>query len=282
MVGPPSASPGASAPPPEATAPLPAQSTAERLLDVLPLRFWAAIGLIAFGVVVGLVVWRLNRVVLRRAGVDDAIEGTAIERTARGFDTTTVDALSALSAAFVVFVTLLVALGLAGLEFVTVLSAQATSLFLRGFLALLVLLVGVVVGDKVELYVGERLRGVKIPESGLVPTAARYTVLYVAALLALAQVGVDVFVLVLLFAVYAFAVVVFLALATKDLLACAAAGVYLLLTEPYGIGDEVRIGDTSGIVQEVGVFVTHVESDDALFVVPNRKALQEGVVRVRS
>lgn len=268
---------------PPSTAPaIPAQGVGKRLLNVLPLRFWAALVLFAFGLVVGLVVWRLNHVLLRRTGIDDAIEGTAIERTSREFGTTTVNAVATLSAAFVVFVVLLVALGLAGVEFVTVFSAQVTSFLLRGFVATLVVLVGVVAGDKAELYVGERLREVKIPESGIVPTATKYTVLYVAALLALAQVGVDVFVLVLLFAVYALALVVFGALATKDLLACAAAGVFLLLTEPYGIGDEVRIGDTRGIVQEVGIFVTHVENDDAVFVVPNRKAVVKGVVRVRN
>jgi len=65
----------------------------------------------------------------------------------------------------------------------------------------------------------------------------------------------------LLLGAYALAVVLFAALATKDLVASAAAGVFLLLRQPYGIGDEVRVAGERGIVQEVDLFVTRIEAD---------------------
>jgi small-conductance mechanosensitive channel len=53
------------------------------------------------------------------------------------------------------------------------------------------------------------------------------------------------------------------------------------LEQPYAIGDEVVIGDRRGIVQEVNLFVTHIEDDGEEFVVPNSAVFESGVVRIR-
>jgi small-conductance mechanosensitive channel len=86
--------------------------------------------------------------------------------------------------------------------------------------------------------------------------------------------------LVLLF-LYFLGIIVFGVVALWDFLRSGAAGVYLLLEQPYSIGDRVRIGDSEGVVQEVDLFVTRVEEDDMEYVVPNRKVLREGVARER-
>jgi small-conductance mechanosensitive channel len=75
-------------------------------------------------------------------------------------------------------------------------------------------------------------------------------------------------------------VLLFSALALRDVLPAAAAGVYLLLQQPYGIGDHVVVGDHEGVVQEVNVFVTRVEGEGREYIVPNHKVFREGVVRV--
>ena len=161
------------------------------------------------------------------------------------------------------------------------LTAQVTSLLPQLFVATIVLIVGIVVGDKLDLVVSERLKGIKLPEVNVIPSLVKYSVVYIAALIALGQVGVVTGALIVMLGAYAFAVVLLSAVAFKDLLAAAAAGIYLLLKQPYGIGDEVRIGDDAGIVQEVDVFVTRVESDSSEHVIPNSKVFEYGVVRTR-
>ena len=149
------------------------------------------------------------------------------------------------------------------------------------FIAILVFIVGFVVADKAELIVGERLRSVKLPEVGVIPRLVKYTIVFIAALVAFAQVGVAIGALLLLFGVYVVAVLVLSVVAFWDLLRSSAAGIYLLLNQPYGIGDEVRVGDDRGIVQEVDVFVTRIESDGEEYIIPNSRVFQEGVVRFR-
>ena len=245
-------------------------------------NFVLAVLLVGAGLTLGGVTARLVRGVLVAFDVDEAAEGTAFERTARGIGTSTVGLLSQLCALFVFVVAALYALEI--LQFLPTkqLVAAASWLLPRLFVAMLVLVVGVLVGDKAEIVIGEWLRSIKLPEATIVPRLVKYSILYVATLIALSQLHVATGALLVLLAAYAFGVVFLGGLALKDLLSSAAAGIYLLLTEPYSIGDEVEIDGARGVVQEVDVFATTVENDGEEYVIPNRKVLREGAMRVRS
>jgi small-conductance mechanosensitive channel len=253
----------------------------EQFLTGIPPRWWLALAVLFVGTLLSYVVTVVNRRLLERAGVPRAIEGTAFERMAHELGTSTVSIVAKLSGYFVFLLSLFVALTVAQIEYTTLFWSGVVG-FLPGlFVAILILIVGIVVGDKVELLVQERLRGVKVPEVNFLPRLAKYSVFYVAALIAFSQVGVATLALIVLLAVYALAVVLFSLVALWPMLQSAAAGTYLLLTQMYGIGDEVRIGEHNGIVQEVDVLVTRVETDGEEYIIPNRKVFEQGIVRVR-
>lgn len=264
------------------TAPLQSAVDAVRtaLLSV-PARLWLALGVVVLGAFLGYLVVRVNRRILMAAGVPETIEGTAFERTVREFGTSTVSLIANLSGYFIFILGVIVALTIARVEYIAAFWNRTAGFLPSVFLAVLVLIVGLVVGDKVELLIDDRLRGVKLPQARVIPAGAKWSVVFISVLVALSQIGVDTAALVVLLGAYGFGIVLFGGLAFRDLLASGAAGFYLLLEQPYSIGDRVRIGDTDGVVQEVNVFVTHVESDGAEYVVPNRKALTEGIVRIR-
>jgi small-conductance mechanosensitive channel len=243
-------------------------------------RYALAAVVFVLGVLLGYLVGRVNEQVLRAVGVDDAVEGTTVERVAERAGSTTVQAVARFTSWVVYVVATLVALDIARFSVQTPLWTPVLSYLPSVVVAVVVLMAGVLVSDKVELFVSERLRSVKLPEVSVVPVAAKYTILLVAGLVALAQLGVAVTALVVVFAIYVGSVVVFTLVATRHLLTSAAAGVYLLLRQPYGIGDRVAIGDHEGIVQEVDVFVTHVEAEQRKYVVPNHLVFRQGVVVV--
>jgi len=252
-----------------------------RVLAGVSVRLWLALLVFLAGVVVAVVLGRLTAGTLRRLGVPEAIEGTAFDRTTRRFDTTTVGIVGRIVTYTGVVVAGFAALSVGGTAAANRFWAGVAEFLPSVFVALLILLIGLVVGDKAELVVAERLKGVKLPQTGALPTAAKYSVLYVAVLVALSQVGVQTLSLVVLLAAYVVAVVVVCVVAFRALLTSGAAGVYLLLNQPYGIGDEVRIAGHRGIVQEVDLFVTHVENDGEEYILPNALVFREGVVRVR-
>ncbi|QSG08142.1 mechanosensitive ion channel domain-containing protein [Halapricum desulfuricans] len=241
----------------------------------------AAVLVLVIGAIVGYLVWRGTRNFLCRQGVDDAVEGTLFERTANNVGLSTVGILSLLAAIAVYFLSVLLALHVARLIDTEFFWIRFTTLLPRLFVAALAVILGLVVGDKAKLVVSDRLKSVKLPEVSIIPELVKYSIFYIAALIALGQLGVTTAALLVLLAVYAFGLVFLGGLAFKDLLAAGAAGIYLLLSQPYGIGDEVEIDGTRGIVQEINVFVTHIESDEVEYIIPNQRVFKRGIVRIR-
>ncbi|GAB6862956.1 mechanosensitive ion channel domain-containing protein [Haloplanus litoreus] len=251
-------------------------------LAAVPVRLWLAAATLALGVALGWLTRVITRRLLRRAGVPGAIEGTTFERTAREFGSSTVAILAAIAGYFVFGIAVFAAVAVAEIEYVAQFWNAVAGFLPQLFFAVIVLIVGVVLGDKVELLVSERFRGVKLPQINVLPLVAKYSVFYLAVLIALGQVGVATAALIVLLAAYVFALVFLGGLAFRQLLSAGAVGAYLLLHQPYTIGDEIRVGEIHGIVQEVDLFVTHVEADGEEYVLPNDKVFSDGFALSRA
>ena len=153
------------------------------------------------GLLVGYLVGKLSRRMLNAAGVDKAVEGTSFERTAQSLGTSTVDLISRLSSWFVYGFAILVAVYIAGLN-AALFWALVVEWIPQLFIAVLVLVVGFVLADKFELIVSERLRSVKLPRVTILPRIVKYSVLFIAALVALSQLGVATLALIVMLFVY--------------------------------------------------------------------------------
>jgi small-conductance mechanosensitive channel len=254
--------------------------TMQRLLTD-QFRLFVGIFVLLLAVGAGLLVRRYVRRLLDSLAIPEAVEGTPFERYAQRLGTSTVGLLSNLSGLFVLAVGVIIALRLVNALPPEVLSQGITNFLRQVFIAVVVLIVGVITGDKAELYFRDQLKGVKVPEINILPRLVKYSIFYIAALIALDQLGVATTALLVLLAAYAFGVFFIGGIATKDLLMAATAGVYLLLSEPYAIGDRVEVDGNRGIVQEVDTFVTRIESDGEEYVVPNHRVFRSGIVVVR-
>jgi len=243
--------------------------------------FAFSIATLVVGLVVAYLAWRWTRRALTDSSFADAVEGTPFERSIRAVGFSTIGLIASLVAVFVYVLAIVLALNIVQLLDIQLFWTRVTSYLPRLLIAALAVIVGVTAGYRAELAVDERLRSVKLPEVAFLGDLVKYSIFYVAALVALAQVGVSTDALLILLGAFAFGLVFLGGLAFRHLLSAAAAGVYLLLTEPYAIGDEVRIDDRRGIVQEVDVFVTRVEADGEEYIIPNQEVFQSGVVRVR-
>lgn len=237
--------------------------------------------IIAFGafIILGSIVGRAMTRVLDSIGIPDLVEGTAFERSARGLGISTVTLMARLSAWFIYGVGGLVALHIVGVLDANLFWEEVTVFVPQLFVALLIMIVGVIVGDKTALVLTDRLRSVKLPEVTAVATLAKYSIILLAGLVALSQVGVATSALLIVLGAYAFGLVFIGGLAFTELLRSAAAGVYLLLHQPYRIGDEIQVGDRRGIVQEVDLFVTTIETEGTRYVIPNAAVLRDGLTR---
>ncbi|UVE49899.1 mechanosensitive ion channel [Haloferax larsenii] len=265
-------------------APLPLQpvdTLVTRIVELVGLRFIGVLAVLFVGLILAYAAGTAVQRLLIGVGLPDAIEGTAFERTARDFETSTVEILSWLTRYFLLGVTIFAALSVAGVNYADRFWNLVIAILPQLFIAIIVLIVGIVVGDKVELLVAERFRGVKLPQVNILPSLAKYTVFFLAALVALSQVGVATLALIVLLGGYLLGLIVLSAVAFRDLLRSGAAGTYLLFSQPYTIGDEIVVGDVRGVVQEFDVFVTRIESEDEEYIVPNARVFDTGVGRIR-
>jgi small-conductance mechanosensitive channel len=250
--------------------------------ELLKLESLGAMLVLVVGVSVGYLVGRFLKRLFEAAGIPEAVEGTAFERTAQGIGLSTVSILSRLPSWLIYGVSVLFAVSIVQPTKTGGIRDFAINTAIKLFVAAIILIVGFIVADKAKLLVSERLRSIKLPEVTIIPLAIKYSLIYIALLMALNQIGVNTTALLVMLAAYLGGIIFLLGVATRDLLASGTAGVYLLLNQPYGIGDTVSIGDRKGVVQEIDVFVTHLETDEELFLVPNRKVFEHGVVRERT
>lgn len=250
-------------------------------LDLLGEPPIQAVVILLLGLIVGYILGRLVTRLLNILGVEGMVEGTGTERWLQRMGTSTSVMIGRLVAFFIYAGAVLAFLLIIGAIDGELFWSLATAWLPHLFVAIFVLIIGVIIADKAELLVSERLQGIKLPEVSVIPSIVKYTIIFVAVLIALGQVGVHILALLILLIVYVLGLVLFMLVALQDFLSSGAAGIYLLLREPYTIGDEVIISDATGVVQEIDVFVTHIETDDEEYIIPNRRLMREGVVRIR-
>lgn len=243
--------------------------------------FTLSMAILFIGLLFSYFAWRWTHKIFEQTGINDAVEGTSFERTAQGVGTSTAGILGVILSIFTYTLAIIIAFNVAQVFSTDLFWSRVTAFLPRLFIALLAIIVGLLAGEKGQLFVQERLHSIKLPEVSVIPTLVKYSIYYIAGLIALAQLGVATTALLVLLGAYAFGLVFLGGLAFKDLLTAAAAGIYLLLNEPYSIGDEIRIDGTRGVVQEIDMFVTHIESEGEEFIIPNQKILRTGVVRIR-
>ncbi len=253
----------------------------ERVPEVLLSSLVLAILIFVGFVIIGYSIGRITVRIMESLGVSEMVEGTTFERSAQGLGSSTVAVTARLISWFIYGVGALVALHIMGLLDANLFWQQVTIFVPRLFVAILVMIIGIVLGEKAALVMTERLRGIKVPELTIISAIAKYSIIFLAALIALSQVGVETAALLIVLAAYAFGIVFLMGIAFRDLLSSMAAGMYLLLNQPYGIGDEIKVGEYEGIVQEVDLFVTRVEMDGAEYVIPNREFFTEGIIQKR-
>jgi small conductance mechanosensitive channel len=142
-----------------------------------------------------------------------------------------------------------------------------TELVVPAVFALLVLLVAYVVGRWLGRAVGERVAArVDVTLGRFLDRSLKWTILVLALLGVLSVFGFSVATFAALIAAMGLAI----GLAFQGTLSNFAAGVMLLAFRPFKVGDVVNAGGVFGIVHEIDLFTTRIDTfDNRRFIVPN-------------
>ena len=230
------------------------------------------------GLVVGYSVRRVLVRVGRSTGVDDFVEGTTFERVAESFGASTVGIVATTVEWFIYAFAIFVAADFLRLDpFDQTIVVRVTNYLPNVVAAFFVIVFGAILGDKAAVLVSERLEGINVSEIGVLPSVVRYSVIFLAVLMALSQLGVSTFALYILLGAYLFGAVSVALVAFRLLLPSAVSGLYIISTHQYGVGDTVRVEDVAGVVQEIDLLTTRIDDGDREHVVPNSEVFENGV-----
>jgi len=140
--------------------------------------------------------------------------------------------------------------------------------------ALLILAAGLLVGRWVGRACDRALHGLQLepPVRLLIVRAARVLVLGLFAIMALQNLGVELLPLIAGLGVAGAGV----ALATQGVLSNVVAGLTIIFTKPYRVGESIAIVGVDGVVETISLFSTVLRhADQSVVVVPNRKIVGE-------
>lgn len=254
------------------------RATADGIMGIDPAVLALSGVVLLVGLVVGYTVRRVLVRVSRSTGVDDFVEGTTFERVADSFGTSTVGIVAMTAEWFVYAAAIFVSADLLRFDpFDQAIVLRVTGYVPNVVAAFFVLVFGAILGDKAAVVVSERLEGVNVTEIGVLPSIVRYSVVFVAVLMALSQLGVSTLALYVLLTAYLFGAVAVTLVALRLVLPSAVSGLYVISTHQYGVGDRVRIGEVEGVVQEVDLLTTRIDDGDREHVVPNSSLFENGV-----
>jgi small conductance mechanosensitive channel len=144
--------------------------------------------------------------------------------------------------------------------------------------ALLVLLGGWLLAGWTQRALGRMFAGqarIDLTLRGVIGSVARYTILVLAAVAALGQLGVHTTTVLAALGAIGLAI----GLALQGTLANVAAGIMLLWLRPFKVGDAIEANGISGTLREVGLFASELETADGVFqFVPNAELWNRRVV----
>jgi small-conductance mechanosensitive channel len=180
---------------------------------------------------------------------------------------------------------LVAALGPLGLDF---LASTVTQLILyvpRALVAVLTLILGAAAAGLLAQLTGRVLREVGVNRTGGLKSFVRFGVIFVAAVLAAAVLGIDVTILIVVTVIglgaAALAAALALGLGLRELSQSVAAGRYL--SEGIAEGDEISLNGISGTVERVGHAMTIVRGPNGrVYLVPSSHFLEHVVEKQES
>ncbi len=141
--------------------------------------------------------------------------------------------------------------------------------------ALVILLVALVLASATKRWIVRLLlRGKRLNANvaSLVGNLAQIGIVLLGIINVLAAIGVELASLVAVLSVAGLAI----SLSLQDLLRNVVAGIFILLEQPFSIGDRITVKDVTGAVQGIELRTTHLRTDEGLqVVVPNNTMLTE-------
>ncbi|MGI8649241.1 MAG: mechanosensitive ion channel family protein [Rubrobacter sp.] len=255
------------------------------LIQYVP-RVLGALAIVVFGLLLAVLARRGTTFILKRFNFDELCRKAGITRLLGEDSQRTPTSFMGQIVFFgVVIFAVLAALGPLGLDFLATTLNQVILYAPKVITAILILVLGTSAAGIVSEMVGRWLTGAGVGSANGIKNFVRFAMIFLVAILAASVLEIDVTILVVVTIVGLGGIALTAALAVglglRGLSSNIAAGRYI--SEGIEEGDEIRIGDLSGVVEEVGYAMTKLRDEDGrLHLVPNSHFLENIVEKAEA
>ena len=241
-----------------------------------------AIALGLAGFVLAVLMKRVSRLLLSRLGFDRVCESTGIAGLMRegGLRSTPTQFAGTVVFWGILALAISAALGPLGLTFLSGTVNQIILYAPRVLVAVLIVVLGTSAAGFLARLSGRKLPEVGVNRTGGLQTLVRFSVIFIAVVLAAAVLGIDVTILIVLTVILlgaaAFGAALAFGLGLQNLSQNVAAGRYI--SEGISEGDEISLDGVSGTVELIGHAMTTVRGKSGrVYLVPNSRFLEHVV-----
>jgi len=239
--------------------------------QILPRIFFAIVILLA-GFFIGKGLGRLTHKVIEKFGIDTTLKSTEAEKISERIGFKIFKSFEVLASWIVYIIAIFLAfevLSLPGLS-------STINVFINYvpniLIAFFVVIIGLVVADKIAIFVEKVFEDTNIPKYWFFGKGVRYFIYILVGTIALTQLKVSTTILVIVITIMMATFSVIAILGLKNLIPNFFSGVFIVFYRQINVGDTIKIYDMEGVVEEVSLIYTKIKTSDGKYqLIPNSK-----------
>ncbi len=247
----------------------------ENIKEYLP-HIVACIVILIMGYIVGRLAQKAIDLILKQTGMRRYLERVE-EREGRDIGISISSFIGVIVKWVIYLVAIMSAISVLGVRGLNEIMAQLVTYLPNIIFALVIVILGIVIGDKAAGFVRYTCEELKVPKYWIMGNMIRYLIYAIVIVIALAQLKISTDVLIIGIAVILAALGVTLILALKEIAPNMAAGFHLIHDTPFKIGDIVEIDGNEGVVDNIGLISTTIKAKEEKIIIPNSKFLENVV-----
>jgi small-conductance mechanosensitive channel len=230
--------------------------------------------------IVGKLTARIIAAVLRKLEFERLTKKSEAEKIARRFGMSLIGLIEVVTRWTIYLIGLQVAVQTAGLELINELMEKIVNYMPNLIWTVIIFIVGILVAEKLANFVQSITEDEKVPRFWLMGNLVRYAIYLLVIIMALSQLGISTNVLIVVTGSIFISLGLLLVVGMRDLAPNIAAGLHLIYERTFNVGDTIRIGEHTGIVEDIGIVKSIVKKENGEYIIiPNSKLLKSIIIR---
>ncbi|MHC1605071.1 MAG: mechanosensitive ion channel domain-containing protein [Candidatus Methanofastidiosia archaeon] len=232
------------------------------------------------GLILGKLVGKVVGIILRKSGIVRILQGSKAEERTKKTSFTIINFIEIVIRWTIYLIAIGQAIEVLGLEQLNRLMTNLVSYLPNVVVALIIMVIGFVIADKIIGALEDFMRESKLPIYPMLSIGIRYLIYTIAIIMALSQVKVSTQVLVVMAGVFSFLAAMFIIVGARDVASNFFAGLQIIWYKSLRVGDLIQAENVEGVIEEIGIINTTIKTGEGEYIlIPNSKLANEIVIK---